>query len=170
MICSGVVGVVSAAGWFCIFVLMHVLGLRSGRANAGWLIRSYVIAVIASLATALGLTGTSGTVQSCLLMLSTLVFTSACLFVLYVPAVYVILTSLSMQTLIVLRERGGECSTETLYDRFGGRAIVADRLATLAASHYLREQGGVFYLTGRGRYVSKIFGLVKRIWKLAPGG
>ena len=45
--------------------------------------------------------------QVLLLSIIVAALTSACLFVLYVPAVYTILTSLSVATLVLLRRSGG---------------------------------------------------------------
>src|SRR5262249_5811768 len=95
---------------------------------------------------------------------------SACLFVVYVPAVYTVLTSLSVQTMLMLRRRGGAMSERELYDRFAGRAILQEGLATLVASGYLVPEGTRFRLTPRGRSVARIFAFVKALWKLGPGG
>lgn len=170
MMSFGLIGSVSAAVWFFLFVVVHVLGWRSGRSNVSWLIRSYVITLFAALLAAVVLTSGSASVRSGILTLSIVLLTSGCLFILYVPAVYVMLTSLTVQTLVLLRENSGELPVRILYDRFAGCPIVADRLATLTANHYLREQAGVFRLTQRGRHVARFFRLIKGAWKLAPGG
>src|SRR5262249_57783602 len=76
--------------------------------------------------------------QVLLLSLLIAMLTSACLFVLYVPAVYTILTSLSVATLIVLRRSGGRMPERNLYERFATRGIIQQRLcALLRAGHPL---------------------------------
>ncbi len=170
MMSIGVVAAACAAAWFCVFMVFHILGWRRGRGNAIWLIRSYGTTLLAGLVTALVLNSGRASPPSCVLTASIVLLTSGCLFVLYVPAVYVVLTSLSVQTMVFLRQSGGELPVDVLYSRFGGGAIVADRLATLAANHYLREHSGIFRLTRRGRCVATFFRLIKALWKLAPGG
>jgi len=163
-----VMAFVTAVGWFAAFVLVHILGWRAGHGHARWLLATYLTSVIGTLATVAGLVSWSAP-RAILAMLLALM-TSACLFVLYVPAVYTVLTSLSVQTIVMLRRRGGSLSAEELYERFAGRAILEERLATLVASGYLAREGGHLRLTARGRGLAGAFGLVKALWKLGPGG
>ena len=107
-----------------------------------------------------------------MLLLSILLaaLTSACLFVLYVPAVYTILTSLSVATLVLLRRSGGRMPEASLYDRFASRQLMQQRLCVLVgAGHLVRDDCG-FSLTPRGRDVARAFAFVKRLWRLGPGG
>jgi hypothetical protein len=167
---AGVVGVVSAAVWFGVFVICHLLSWRSGRSGAGRLIRCYLITLLFGLMTVLVFRSTHSTAASGVLAVIIMLLTNCCLFVLYVPAVYVVLTSLSVQTIIVLRQGGGTMPTASLYDRFACRGIMEDRLATLASNGYLRADGETFRLTTRGRNIAFFFRLIKRAWKLDPGG
>jgi hypothetical protein len=96
--------------------------------------------------------------------------TSACLFALYVPALYTVLTSLSVQTMMLLRRRGGAMPEAELYDRFASRKIMEQRLATLFASGYVAPEGPYYQLTPRGRAIAKFFRPVKILWNLGPGG
>ena len=96
--------------------------------------------------------------------------TSACLFALYVPALYTVLTSLSVQTMMLLRRRGGALPEAELYDRFARRKIMEQRLATLLGSGYVAPEGPFYRLTPRGRVIAKFFRLVKILWNLGPGG
>src|SRR5262249_15865344 len=112
----------------------------------------------------------SQTILVALLAALLALMTSACLVILYVPAVYTVLTSLSVQTLITLRRHGGAVSEADLYDRFASRLIVEGRLATLVGSGYLAANGTGFRLTSRGRTLAKIFAGIKRLWQLGAGG
>ena len=161
-----VIAVATAAAWFAAFMLAHILGWRAGRGHAPWLVTTYLASVIGTLATVIALASPGTTVLSILLAL----LTSACLFVMYVPAVYTVLTSLSVQTMVMLRRRGGTMSAAELYERFAGRAILNERLTTLAASHYLVGEGDHFRLTARGRTLAQAFAVIKACWKLGPGG
>jgi hypothetical protein len=156
--------------WFAVFVAIHVFGLRSGRDNAKWLVHSYGACLTAMLASvvALSMWGDSGRV----LLLSVVVaaLTSACLFVLYVPAVYTILTSLSVATLVLLRRSGDRIPEASLYGEFASRQLLQQRLRVLLGAGHLVRDGCGFSLTSRGRAVARAFASVKRLWRLGPGG
>jgi hypothetical protein len=159
----------TAIAWFCGFVVVHIGGWRAGHGNARWLLISYVSSVLATLISVIGLMAGSDIITVIAAVLLALM-TSACLFVMYVPAVYTVLTSLSVQTLVMLRRAGGMVPEAQLYAQFAGRSIVDDRLATLAANGYMVAEGGRFRLTARGRTLATIFAVIKDFWKLGPGG
>jgi hypothetical protein len=169
MTSPALIAVLAALAWFGAFVLAHIAGWRAGHGNARWLLISYGGSVLATLLTVTGLMAQSDAVVAIAAVLLALM-TTACLFVLYVPAVYTVLTSLSVQTLAMLRRAGGALPEAELYCRFAGRGIVDDRLSTLAASGYLVAHGGTFRLTPRGRALAKMFALVKNLWRLGAGG
>jgi hypothetical protein len=98
------------------------------------------------------------------------IMTSACLLIMYMPGIYVFLTSISVQTLTLLRRCGGSRPEDELYEHFASRQIVAERLATLADNGYLSAQGPHFRLTPRGQTVAKAFASIKAFWRLGPGG
>ena len=156
--------------WFVVFVGMHLLGLRSGRDNAQWLVGSYAASAAAMLASvvALSMWGDSG--QVLLLAVIVAALTSACLFVLYVPAVYTILTSLSVATLVLLRRSGGRIPEASLYGQFASRQLMRRRLCVLLGAGHVVRDGRGFSLTSRGRAVARAFAFVKRLWRLGPGG
>jgi hypothetical protein len=158
----------TAVAWFAAFVVAHVLGWRAGHGHARWLLISYLVSIVGTLATAAGLM--AATWPASVLVVVVALMTSACLFVVYVPAVYTVLTSLSVETIIMLRRRGGVMSEDELFDRFAGRSILEDRLATLVASGYLVREGGRFRLSLRGRALAKAFAFIKAFWRLGPGG
>ena len=163
----GITAFVAAVAWFATFVLAHIFGWRAGLGHARWLLLTYLASLIATLATVIALAASA---PSVILPVILALMTSACLFVVYVPAVYTILTSLSVQSMVLMRRRGGALSLAGLYERFAGRAIVEDRLATLTASGYLVREGERFRLTPRGRTLARAFAFVKECWRLGPGG
>jgi hypothetical protein len=169
MTSPGLAAVALAGAWFCVFVVVHIAGWRAGHGNARWLLISYGTCAAGTLISVIGLTARWDPVAVLAAVLLALM-TSACLFVLYVPAVYTVLTSLSVQTLVMLRRAGGTLPEADLYVHFTGRAIVDDRLATLAASGYLVADGGRFRLTSRGRALATTFAFVKEFWKIGAGG
>jgi hypothetical protein len=156
--------------WFLAFVCLHIANLRSRHDNAKWLVHSYTACSAAMLVSVVALSMWRDSGQALLLSLLIAMLTSACLFVLYVPAVYTILTSLSVATLILLRRSGGRVPETSLYDHFAARAIIQQRLCVLVGAGYLVEGAGGFGLTPRGRALARAFAFMKRLWCLGPGG
>ena len=164
------VALVAAAAWFLIFFFLHTVGLRAGFENARWLLISYAACFLGTLVTAIPLTAWQHGMQAVILAATMAALTSACLFALYVPALYTVLTSLSVQTMMLLRRRGGTLPEAELYDRFASRKIMEHRLATLLGSGYVALEGPSYRLTPRGRVIAKVFRIVKILWNLGPGG
>jgi len=164
------IGLAAAAAWFLVFFFAHIGGVRAGLENARWLLISYAACVLGTLVTAILLTAWHHRVQAVILAAMMAVLTSACLFALYVPALYTVLTSLSVQTMMLLRRRGGALPEAELYDRFASRKIMEQRLATLLASGYVAPEGSSYRLTPRGRAIAKFFRPIKILWNLGPGG
>jgi hypothetical protein len=161
---------VVVALWFLVFVGLHIIGLRSRRDNAQWLVRSYAACSAAMLASVVALSMWRYSGQMLLLSLAIAALTSACLFVLYVPAVYTILTSLSVATLVLVRRSGGRMPEAGLYDRFASRRLMQQRLCVLVGAGHLVRDGCGFSLTLRGRAFARAFASVKRLWRLGAGG
>jgi hypothetical protein len=159
----------AAAGWFLVFLFLHIGGLRAGFENARWLLISYAACFLGTLVTAI-LTAWHHGVQAVVLAAMMAALTSTCLFALYVPALYTVLTSLSVQTMMLLRRRGGALPEAELYDRFASRKIMEQRLATLLGSGYIATDGRSYRLTPRGRAIAKFFRRIKILWNLGPGG
>jgi len=155
---------------FMVFVGMHLLGLRSGRDNAQWLVGSYAVCSAAMLASVVALSTWGDFGQLLLLSVIVAALTSACLFVLYVPAVYTILTSLSVATLVLLRRSGGRIPEASLYGQFASRQLMQQRLGVLLGAGHVVRDGRGFSLTSRARAVARAFAFVKRLWRLGPGG
>jgi hypothetical protein len=156
--------------WFLIFVCLHIVGLRSRQGNAQWLILSYAACCAATLVSVVALSMWRDSGQALFLLLFIALLTSACLFVLYVPAIYTMLTSLSVATLILLRRTGGRMPETSLYDRFATRGIIQQRLCVLVGAGYLAENACRFGPTSRGRALARAFAFIKRLWCLGPGG
>ena len=164
------IGLAAAVAWFLVFFFVHVGGLRAGFDNARWLLISYATCFLGAVVTATLLTAWHHGMQAVILAAIITILTSACLFALYVPALYTVLTSLSVQTMMLLRRRGGALPEAELYDRFASRKIMEQRLATLLASGYVAPKGQSYQLTPRGRAIAEFFRSVKILWNLGPGG
>ena len=123
--------------WFLLFVVVHVFGLRSGRDNARWLVRSYAASSAGMLASVVSLSMWGGFGHSLLLSILLAALTSACLFVLYVPAVYTILTSLSVATLVLLRRSGGLPFVRPVGRRLGVTGAIVAGFAIMATGNLL---------------------------------
>ena len=164
------VALAAAAAWFLVFFFIHVGGVRAGFENARWLLISYAACFLGTLVTAIVLTAWHHGMQTIVLAATMAALTSACLFALYVPALYTVLTSLSVQTMMLLRRRGGALSEAELYNRFASCKIMEQRLATLFGSGYVAHVGPSYRLTPRGRAIAKFFRPIKILWNLGPGG
>jgi hypothetical protein len=164
------VAVAVAVAWFLVFFLVHVGGLRARFENARWLLISYIVCFLGTLVSAILLTVWHHGMQAIVLAVATAALISACLFALYVPALYTVLTSLSVQTMMLLRHRGGALPEAELYDRFASRKIMEQRLATLLGNGYVAPDGPSYRLTPRGRAIAKFFRPIKILWNLGPGG
>ena len=164
------IALAAATAWFLVFFFVHVGGLRAGFENARWLLISYAACFLGAVVTATLLTAWHHGMQAVILATMMAILTSACLFALYVPALYTVLTSLSVQTMMLLRRRGGALSEAELYNRFASCKIMEQRLATLLGSGYVAPEGPFYRLTPRGRMIAKFFRLVKILWNLGPGG
>ncbi len=170
MISPALIGLVAAAGWFCVFAGLQVFSLRAGSGGARSLLIACVVSIGGMLATIVAIAGDGPQIFSLTLAMAMGLLGSACLFVLYVPALYTILTSLSVQTVILLDSSGGAMPDAELYARFAGRPLFENRLRTLMESGYIAESGGRYRLTSRGRMVARPFAALKELWRLAPGG
>jgi len=164
------IALAAAAACFLVFFVVHIGGLRAGFENARWLLISYAACFLGTLVTAILLTAWHHGMQAIVLSATMAALTSACLFALYVPALYTVLTSLSVQTIMLLRRRGGALPEAELYERFASRKIMEQRLATLLAGGYVATDGPSYRLTPRGRAIAKFFRPIKILWNLGPGG
>ena len=161
---------VTAAAWFFVFFVVHIGGLRTGFENARWLLVSYAASLLGTVVTVIAVTVAAGQpVQAIFLAAVIAGLTSACLFALYIPALYAVLTSISVETMMLLRHVDALREAD-LYDRFAGRRIMEQRLATLLRSGYIAPDGPSYRLTPRGRAIAEIFNPLKTLWNLGPGG
>jgi hypothetical protein len=159
----------AALVWFAVFVAFHWLSAR--RLAPSWRGRALVVGYGACV---LGLVLTAGllTVDPGRRAPSAVfgVMTMSCLFVLYAPCYFVVTNSLSVQSIVVLLERGGRLPYAELHARFAGRRLLESRLATLERSGHVARVGTGFRLTPRGRRLIAPFLALKSLWRLGPGG
>ena len=158
------------AFWFSIFIGLHLLSFRSRKGDARSLITGSVSCFALTLLSIAALSLWLDDGRTMIISTVTAALSFACLFNLYVPALYAILTSISVATLIFLRNNGGRLPRTSLYDHFATGAIMRQRLSVLVASGYLVEDPRGFSLTARGRGMARTFAFVKNLWRLGPGG
>jgi hypothetical protein len=170
MISPAPAGLAAAAGWFCVFVVLQLFSLRAGWGGARSLSTALLVSIAGMLATIAAFVGGGPHFLPLTLAMAMGLLANACLFVLYVPALYTVLTSLSVQTVILLDGSGGALPEAELYARFAGRPLFESRLRTLMQSGYVAESGGRYRLTSRGRRVARPFAALKELWRLGAGG
>jgi hypothetical protein len=161
-------GSLMGAVWFGLLVSAQWLVLRrlSPARRARILFLGYGASVIGVVVTLGLLVGAPGRPLGLAFGVTTL----SCLFVVYGPLYYVVSHSLSVQSIILLRDHRGRLPRETLYETFAGRGLLRGRLETLVRSGYVVEERGTFRITPRGRRVIAPFRVVASLWKLGPGG
>ena len=93
-----------------------------------------------------------------------------CAFIMYMPFYYMLATSFSIRMLLEVRRASPPLSPQGLRALYPGSTVLGDRLATLAGSGYALRVGEVYVLTGKGRFIARVFGAVKALWRLGPGG
>ncbi len=168
------VAVLSGAAWFAAFLLAHIASAhiagasRHGRA----IVRTFALSVLGCSATvaALHQSWWQGEGWAWLLAEGSGVLFMLCAFVLYVPFVYVIASSLSVNTLLVLERAGGRLPRAELYRRFVAESAVRRRLDIMRRNGLLAAEDGRYRLTPKAAMLARSFAAVKRFWKLWPGG
>lgn len=92
-------------------------------------------------------------------------------FTLYMPFFFTVATSLSVATIVMLaRQADGALPLSALFDRFGSRTLIEGRLAVMVRNGVLVREGSDYQLTAKGRRVARAFAVLKRFWRLEPGG
>jgi hypothetical protein len=170
------VGVVSALGWFGLFLAMQLAGFRwfDVRHRSKLIAQLLVGAVAGHLATVGWIWITWGTVHNFSPPSSAAcgVLLLLCLFILYMPFFYTLTTSLSVETLSMLEAAPRHrLPLEQVKDRFTSEAFVVDRLETMRANGYFVGSNSTGYtLTNRGKRVADAFTKVKIALALGTGG
>jgi len=93
------------------------------------------------------------------------------LFILYTPFFYVITSSLSIQTLILIYNTQNKTfNLNMLTHHFANELLIQKRLNIMVKNFYLQEKNGLYFLTTKGKYIAVFFNYIKKIWKLGDGG
>lgn len=167
------VGICSGAGWFAVFLAVHIAWFHRTHVEDAykWIIKMLLICVVADTGTILVWNWGTHSGEIAALMIFYGVLVMACLFILYMPFYYTVVASLSIQTLICLKEAPLKTLTLTdLRQRFASRDIVAERLKIMESNGYLERVASGYRITPKARIVSGFFGFLKALWKLGSGG
>jgi hypothetical protein len=170
------VGSLLGAFWFSVFVLGHVglFHLRFVHNRSRAILSIFICAVVADVLSALVLIaaapGSANDGQPfAILMAGPLIM--LCGFVLYMPLYYTITTSVSIQTLIAIEQAaGGGCDLSELKSARVYEQLLRGRLESMLAAGNLIRDGTAYRLTHKGRQIARIFGALKQLWRLGPGG
>lgn len=169
-------GIVAGSIWFALFLLGNVMISRlapptaAARANQ-WAFVAGLVGILVSLALI-------ALVQAPSLTLGALAAAGLCgvlffggLIVLYMPFYYVVMTSLSVRTAVLLsRQPDGALPLQALQDRFASRRLVGQRLQTMVDNGFLQTTPEGYALTAKGKQTAQFFDFFKRFWKLGSGG
>jgi hypothetical protein len=172
MIFGALYGVAAFAAFLCV-QLIFIRSLSSER----WLVwntRCVMAALIILIVTTGPMQGVSGSIwlASGGWLLGALwgCLTFLCLYVLYMPFYFVVMTSLSVESLIMLDKAGGRMDVSRLQDRFTSQAFAADRFATMRRNGMLRQTPDGHAVTDKGRQTIWPFLYIKSLWRLGAGG
>ena len=166
------IGILVGVGWFLIYlaaqiVLFQLFDLRQRfGAMVALLISCIGLAVLTTTVVA-----HTNSLDGAVLSAFSSVVTMASLWVFYMPFYYVIATSLSVRTLLTLASRGdGALPLAQLEALFASSTMLEARLTTMVAYRNLAVRGTAFTVTTKGRITATVFGGLKRLWRLGPGG
>jgi hypothetical protein len=172
-----ILGALYGTSLFALFLLAQLILMRvlPPRLRLAWNKRCVVIALIVLSATVgplLRLTdvatlGSGGSLLGALW--GDLTF--LCLYVLYMPFYFIIMTSLSVETLVMLAQQAdGTLPAAQLRARFASEAFAADRFETMVRSGLLEKTPDGYAVTNNGTRAVFPFLLVKAVWRLGTGG
>jgi hypothetical protein len=173
-----ILGLLLGFGWFLFYLGGHILIIRYAtnaikpRLSQQLLIVG-LVCLIGSIAAAPSVVGSHTLLHGGWPMgVAWGVLTYLGLFCLYTPFYYVVVSSLSVQTLVMLLEKpANRLSLSALREVFASREFVRQRLMTMQANGFVQRQGQQhFALTAKGQRLAAFFSWLKQFWKLGPGG
>jgi len=172
-------GVTSGLIWFMFFMIAHVVAFRvkPNQDRSKTIFRILVLAFLGHCVSILSIrflrddwllwasySATLSVIAGCLVI--------ACLFILYMPFYYTVDTSLSVETLAMLSQKGaGRLPIAEVKTRFTSDKFLLDRLGTMCRNGYLRRvEDGSYILLTRGRKIARFMLKVKDLLRLGSGG
>lgn len=155
-----------ACVWFALFVVGHLIyfNINPAALRAKFITNLFVLTLLGYLVSTILLF--QGNVMMSLLWGWLTLFS---FFVLYMPFYYVIATSLSVQSMILVQTEG-RYPLQQLQETFVSKNLVGNRLSLMVTNDYLIEVNGRYSLTSKGRRIAHIFLFFKNLWKLGAGG
>jgi len=164
----------SGMAWFAIFVATHIVWTQITREPrySRIIVRCFALSLMGSVATIALAHGVLwyGPSASWLVAEGASIFLMCCAFVLYMPFVFVIATSLSVDTMLILHRAGRSISRAELYASFVSIEPVRHRLDVMCGNGLLALHDGRYGLTRKGVRLARFFTAMKRMWNLWPGG
>ncbi len=155
---------VAAPLGFAAFALAHVtlFHLRPVKRRSQAILGLFAAAVVTVALTVMTFAGVLAAMYATVLM--------GTAFVLYMPFYYTIDTSVSVRTMLELAASPSGLTREELVARYHLEWMVRRRLETMTVNGYLVQMDERFTVTPRGRLVARVFGAVKTVAHLGPGG
>lgn len=166
----------ASACWFAIFIPGHLFWARvaGDRRYSRVMVRSFAISIVGCVTSLILSHGFfwQGTDLAWGVALGGAVFLMACAFVLYTPFVFVVSSSLSVDTMLMLANAtGGALPRHELYEHFASAGAIDRRLQLACGTGMVEAVGqGRYRLTAKACQVALFFSMIKRLWKLWPGG
>jgi hypothetical protein len=159
------VAVTVAVAWTAVVLAAQIMVFHFARVErrARALVLLFAAAIVAEIASCRAL-GVDGWRALCGVVII------ACAFILYMPAYYTVAASFSARMLRDLAAAPRGLTWDELAARDPAAAIIAGRLSGMTAAGYVVSSGDGYALTAKGALVARSFVLVKRLWRLGPGG
>jgi hypothetical protein len=155
-----------AAVWFLVFLSTHVAVFHLRRVTNRF---SVTVGLLAAAMAGCIVSMAAAGMVSWLSVINALT-AMACFWVLYVPFYYVVANSTSVRILIAVEDVGGASDVKSVEARFASLEMLQNRLDTMAVYGHLVNHGSTFRLTAKGRAIARFFIVLKRLWRLGPGG
>ncbi len=174
MIAAVVIGLAGFAAFVAVHIGLPLLDGRIGRGRLAQRLSAASVLLVGLLIAAASLAGYDWAPQSAGSLLVALLWgelTLLGLIVLYMPFVYTITHSLSLETLLILAgSREGSCAESDLAARFTSPQFVQARLDGMADNGYVEATETGCRLTRRAMTLARSFRWLKSVWGLGAGG
>ena len=98
------------------------------------------------------------------------IFLLCCSFIVFMPFLFVLRTSLSVETMSILYKSNSKVTLLDLYNKFTSIHAIQDRLTAMEQNKFISRSNECYFLTKKGLFFAIWFSRLKKCWKIWPGG
>ena len=166
--------VFSSIGWFSVFIVGHISWMqltrdsRYSRVIAQW----FSLSMAACVATSIYLKGViwDGPPLGWIIAVGVAPFLMCCAFILYMPFVFVVASSVSGDALVLLKRAGGCLGCTDIYRIFVSTEAARRRMENMSRNGLVFLQADRYRLHTKAVRTARFFNAIKTLWKLGAGG